>query len=129
MIGKDLEITPMQALFLLTLHNSSSLSGSEIVRQITTNLGEEWIPSPGATYKLIQTLQEKGLIEETTEEEKRLDKRIRTYSLTQNGKEMVAKVTMRLTKIAGFMATCCPEATEGVIVVKRKIDDSGSDKS
>ena len=123
MIGKDLEITPMQALFLLVLHNSPSISGSEIVKQITDNLGEEWTPSAGATYKMVQSLQEKRFIEETTQEEKRQDQRIRTYSLTVKGKEMVLSVTARVSRIVSFMATCCPEATEGIVVLKRNETD------
>ncbi|MFX1250273.1 MAG: PadR family transcriptional regulator [Promethearchaeota archaeon] len=125
MLGKNLEITSMEALFLMVLYNTPSLSGSEIVQKLRTNLGEDWSPSPGATYKTVQSLEEKGLIKETTEEANRDDKRIRTYSLTLKGKEMVPKVTSRVRKIVIFTNECCPECCEGFSIVIP--DDSNSE--
>ncbi|MHA2233136.1 MAG: PadR family transcriptional regulator [Candidatus Hodarchaeales archaeon] len=119
MLGKDLGITPVQSLFLLVLYNSPSLSGSEIVQKLSDDLGDDWTPTPGATYKIIQALQKEELIQETTDTENRKDQRIRTYSLTDKGKAMVTTVTARVSKIVSFMNTCCPEATENIIVVKK----------
>jgi DNA-binding PadR family transcriptional regulator len=137
MIGKDLEITPTQALFLIALQDaeinpdkdgsaeqgSQSLSGSEIVEKITVELGEEWKPSAGATYKIVQALETKGYIQETTEEENRKDQRKRTYSLTSEGREMVTKVALRAGKLFYFMASCCPEQTKAFMVVKKADND------
>lgn len=119
MLGKDLGITPVQSLFLLVLYNSPSLSGSEIVQKLSDDLGDDWTPTPGATYKIIQALQKDELIQETTEAENRKDQRIRTYSLTTKGKTMVTTVTARVSKIVSFMNTCCPEATGSIIAVKK----------
>ncbi|MFW9998449.1 MAG: PadR family transcriptional regulator [Candidatus Odinarchaeota archaeon] len=123
MLGKMMEITPTEALFLMVLHSTSSLSGSEIVQKLNEDLGKEWSPSPGATYKIIQSLEKKGLITETTEEN-RQDKRIRTYSLTARGRNMVPRVTSRIRKILIFASSCCPECSEGLVIVKSDKPDS-----
>ncbi len=121
MLGKDLEITPTQALFVIALYNSGSLSGSEIVHKIINDLGEEWSPTAGATYKLIQNLENKGLIEETTSEENRSDQRVRTYTLTSKGKGVVPQISNRFSKFLGFMLECCPDCCEN-IGIKDKSD-------
>ncbi|MFX1511253.1 MAG: PadR family transcriptional regulator [Promethearchaeota archaeon] len=117
LIGKDLEITSMQALFLMVLNYSASRSGTEIVQEISTKLGDDWMPSPGATYKILQSLQTKGYIQETTKDEKRSDGRIRTYSLTSKGKEMVMTLSTRVIKLYSFMSTCCPECCADLSIV------------
>ncbi|MFW9779840.1 MAG: PadR family transcriptional regulator [Candidatus Heimdallarchaeota archaeon] len=123
MIGKNIEVTSLEALFLMTLYNSSSLSGTEIVQKIRNDLGENWTPTTGATYKIVQSLTEKGYIKETTLDARK-DKRIRTYALTVKGKEMVSEVTMRVQKLLGFLADCCPDVCEGVVMIVRKDKDS-----
>ncbi|MBN1328930.1 MAG: hypothetical protein JXA54_05605 [Candidatus Heimdallarchaeota archaeon] len=45
MIGKDIDVTPMEAFFLMVLNGQKSLSGSEIVQKIRENLGLNWVPS------------------------------------------------------------------------------------
>ena len=119
MIGKQLEITPTESLFMMILHGSPSLSGSEIVKKLNDDLGEEWSPSPGATYKIVQSLEKKGFIKETTSVENRDDQRIRTYSLTTKGKAIIPKVTSRVKKVVVFMEECCPGCCDGLIVVKK----------
>ena len=118
-----MDITPTEALFLLVLHNQN-LSGSEIVKRVKEDLGDEWSPSPGATYKIIKSLEDKKLIQETTntDEDKR-DKRIRTYSLTDNGNSMVLKVTKRMRKMIGFVEQCCPSENGQIIVMKKSDSD------
>ncbi|MFW9856679.1 MAG: PadR family transcriptional regulator [Candidatus Thorarchaeota archaeon] len=122
MIGKNIEITSLEALFLMSLYNSSSLSGTEIVKKIRNDLGENWTPTTGATYKIVQSLSEKGYIKETTLDARK-DKRIRTYALTLKGKEMVTEVTMRVQKILGFLVDCCPDVCDGVVMIVRKGKD------
>ncbi len=80
MLGKDLGITPVQSLFLLVLYNSPSQSGSEIVQKLSDDLGDDWTPTPGATYKILQALILQALIKKTTEIENRKDQRFKTYS-------------------------------------------------
>ena len=126
MFGKDLEVSPTESLFLLVLYNHTSLSGAEIVKNVKEQLGEEWSPTPGATYKIIQKLIEKSYINETTEKEKKeRDKRIRTYSLTLEGREMVVKVIARMQKMIGFIDSCCPngDITDVRIVIKKPETD------
>jgi len=123
-LGKNLDITPTEALFLLVLHNQN-LSGTEIVKRVKDDLGEEWSPSTGATYKIIQSLEKKGLIQETTDkDEDKRDKRIRTYNLTDKGKSMVLKVTGRMRKMIGFVQQCCPEGAEEIIILKKSEKNS-----
>ena len=114
LIGKDLEITSMQTLFLMAMNNEEALSGSEIVEKLEKGLGEEWIPTPGARYKILQSLEERKLIKETTEQEKRKDQRIRTYKLSSEGEEMVQKLSSRVTKLFLFMNSCCPGCCEDI---------------
>ncbi len=118
-LGKHLDITPTESLFLLVLHNQN-LSGTEIVKRVKEDLGEEWSPSAGATYKIIQSLEKKGYIQETTnKKEDTRDKRIRTYTLTDKGSSMVVKVTGRMRKMIGFVQQCCPEGDEEFIILKK----------
>ena len=127
MLGKNLEITPTEALFLLVLHNSEPLAGYTIVSRLQESLGDDWSPSTGATYKIIQSLVEKRLIEEQAEVDSNIrttkegskDQRIKTYVLTSEGADMVLKVTARMSRILGFIESCCPDATDFKIVVKK----------
>jgi DNA-binding PadR family transcriptional regulator len=119
MFGKNLDVTPTESLFLLVLYNHTNLSGSEIVKYVKEDLGENWSPTPGATYKIIRNLIDKGYIRETTKKEKEdRDKRIRRYSLTLEGSTMVVKIISRMRKMIGFMESCCPEGN-GVIIVRK----------
>ncbi|MHA2298751.1 MAG: PadR family transcriptional regulator [Candidatus Hodarchaeales archaeon] len=120
MLGKKIEITPMESLFLMVLHKSVSLSGSEIVQKLKEDLGDEWSPSPGATYKIVQSLEKKGFIQETTENEKRKDQRIRTYSLTTKGREIVPIITSRVRKVVIFISSCCPDCRDGLAIDDEK---------
>lgn len=125
MFVKDLAVSSTESLFLLVLYNQTNLSGSEIVKSIKEDLGEEWSPTPGATYKIIQKLIDKEYICETTEIKKEdRDKRIRTYSLTSLGKNMVSKVIIRIQKMITFVDTCCPNGGKIVIMKKKKSDET-----
>jgi DNA-binding PadR family transcriptional regulator len=125
MLGKQINLTPTEALFVMALNNAGSLSGAEIVQKIGEDLGEEWLPSAGSTYKIVQSLESKGFIEETTDEENRSDQRIRTYSLTPEGMDMLPKVGTRFRKLILFASECCPDSCDGIIIVdKRKKNDT-----
>jgi len=116
MLGKKLAITSTEALFLMTLNISSSLSGSEVVRKLKESLGEEWSPAAGTTYKIFQSLEKKGLIQEITKEltstDQLKDKRIRKYKLTDQGKKTIPVLTQRVQKVIMFVEDCCPEYFE-----------------
>ena len=107
------------------LHNQS-LSGSEIVKKVREDLGDEWSPSPGATYNIIGSLMKKELIQETTDlDEDERDKRIKSYSLTEKGRSMVIKVTGRMRKMIGFVDQCCPNGNGGVVIIKKSDSEQG----
>ncbi|MHA1112639.1 MAG: PadR family transcriptional regulator [Promethearchaeota archaeon] len=112
MIGKGLNVTPMEAFFLMVLNKPGSLSGSEIVHMIKEELGIDWTPSPGATYKVLQSMTNKGYITETTEKEERGDQRIRSYTLTEKGKNILPIITRRILKIALFADSCCADLSD-----------------
>ena len=108
MIGKNLEVSQLEALFLISLHSDENMTGSSIAKKIVEDLGEEWTPSSGAIYKTLDKLRNNGYIEDTTPENLD-DKRVRTYSLTAKGKEIVPRVASRVQKIVLFVEDCCPD--------------------
>ncbi len=113
MITQSTDITPLQSLFLMVIKSSDgSVSGAEIVRTIRSQLGNQWVPTPGARYKVLKNLLEKGLIEETTQKEERDDQRVRTYSLTDAGLQKVKEVMEQATHVFKFMSSCCSEYCE-----------------
>ena len=128
--GKNLEVTPTEALFLLVLQNQSDLSGTEIVSMVKNELGSEWSPTPGATYKIIKNLLDKGYINDTTNmDEKNRDERIKTYTLTSEGKNIVFKIVNRMQKVVGFLDTCCPDGTGRIVIVnKSESNDNNSSR-
>ena len=118
MFGKNLALSPTKIIFLLVLKNVQSLSGSDIVKQIKSQLGEEWKPTPGATYKILSSLQDDGYIFETTGDENIKDQRIRTYSITDKGKNIIPEVSSRFSKVLVFMNDCCPGCCDTAIIMK-----------
>jgi DNA-binding PadR family transcriptional regulator len=84
------------------------MTGSSIAKKIIDDLGEEWTPSSGAIYKTLDKLRNNGFIRDTTPEDLE-DKRVRTYSLTEKGREIVPKVASRVQKIVLFVEDCCPD--------------------
>jgi DNA-binding PadR family transcriptional regulator len=107
-IGKNIEVSQLEALFLISLHSDENMTGSAVARKIVEDLGEEWTPSSGAIYKTLDKLRNNGFIKDTTP--KNLDdKRVRTYSLTKKGREIVPKVASRVQKIVVFVEDCCPD--------------------
>ena len=111
-IEKRLKLTPIQGMFLLAFHGKNSLTGVEVVNILKNNLGETSIPTPGATYKVLQYLVDEELIKETTKEEQRGDKRLRTYSITEKGENILKELIIASTKVYNFMNQCCPENCE-----------------
>ena len=69
------DFTSIQTLFLFVLHKHPSMTGSEIVEVIEKEIGKDWVPSPGTTYKILKKLVREGCIEETTDELNLLDGR------------------------------------------------------
>ena len=119
MFGKNLKLSPTEVIFLLILKTEQSLSGSEIVQRINDQLGEDWKPTPGATYKILQSLQSKGFIIETTDNSQRKDQRIRTYTISESGIEIIPSVSSRFNKVLVFMNDCCPGCCDNVVIQKK----------
>ncbi len=111
-IGKDAGLTPTQSLFLLTLHSAGSRSGAEIVQTIREDLGQAWVPSPGAVYKTLKQLVDKGLIAETTTEESRGDNRVRTYKILPDGDRKVREVVARANRMYAYVSECCGDSCD-----------------
>jgi DNA-binding PadR family transcriptional regulator len=107
MIGRNLEVSQLEALFLISLHNNERMTGSAIAKKISKDLGSDWTPSSGAIYKTLEKLKSNGFIEDTTSENMS-DKRLRTYSLTIKGRQIVPRVASRVQKVVGFVEECCP---------------------
>lgn len=116
------DFTSIQTLFLFVLHKYPSLTGTEIVGIIEKEIGKDWVPSPGAIYKILKKLLKDGCIEETTdltklsEDQKRPYKR--TYMLTSCGMKFVREQTDRMLRLVGFLYDCCPEYTDSYVVTK-----------
>ncbi len=107
MLGRNFEVSQLEALFLISLHDNKSMTGSAIAKKITIDLGKDWAPSSGAIYKTLDKLKNNGFIEDTTSESMN-DKRLRTYALTVKGKNIVPKLASRIQKFVLFVEDCCP---------------------
>lgn len=114
-LGKDIDATSIQAMFLCVLQGNNSQSGSEIVELLETRLGSAWVPSAGGTYKVLQQLTKKGHIYEVTKEVKRVDHRFRVYALTKEGEHLVKEILERIQKVNMFISECCMEYTNSCI--------------
>ena len=106
--GKNLSLSPTKIIFLLILKNVNSLSGSEISDRIIQKIGIEWKPTPGTIYKILASLQDEEYIHETTNKENLNDQRIRTYCISDKGRELIPEVSSRFKKMLVFMNDCCP---------------------
>ena len=102
------------------MKNEKSLSGREIVDKIEIQLGNEWIPTPGAIYKTLSSLQEEGYILETTKDQHLKDQRIRTYTISDKGKAIIPEISTRFTKVLMFMNDCCPGCCDKVVVLNKE---------
>ena len=119
-IVKNDKVSPLQSMFLFVLRNSKALSGAEIVKRLEKDVGEEWVPTPGARYKILQYLEQENFIEKTIEKgEDPKDKRVSKYSLTKEGEKMVEELSKQMKKVYLFLSTCCPEYCDSVIVIKK----------
>ena len=111
------EFTSIQTIFLFVLHKHPSITGSEIVSIIETEIGKDWVPTAGATYKILKRLLKLGCINETTVTEN-TDGRKRTYELSSCGKAFVKDQTERMLRLVGFFYDCCPEYATDYQVLK-----------
>ncbi|MHA1400661.1 MAG: PadR family transcriptional regulator [Candidatus Heimdallarchaeaceae archaeon] len=76
-------------------------------------LGNEWVPTPGATYKILQFLSKSQYIRETTDKVRPTDKRKRTYEITATGREKVKEFVAYTSMLVKFISICCPNRCLG----------------
>lgn len=73
----------------LKLLSESSLSGTDLARQISRGTGGEWNPGPGSIYLILGELHKKGLITELPKREGN----VRRYIISGKGKEELVRLT------------------------------------
>lgn len=103
------ELTSIQTIFLFVLHRHPNSTGTDIVSIIEKEIGKDWIPTPGATYKILSRLHSAGCIIETTDLNNSTDGRKRTYELSQCGYDFVKQQSDRMLRLVGFLYDCCPQ--------------------
>jgi DNA-binding PadR family transcriptional regulator len=77
--------------YVLKLLSEKPMSGSEIMQEIEKMSRGNWKPSPGSIYPLMAWLQDKGYVEETPA----VEKGIKRYALTEQGKEFLVENAQR----------------------------------
>lgn len=73
----------------LRLLSESSMSGTDLSKQIESVTRGEWRPSPGSVYLVLAELLRKGLIAELPKREGN----VRRYIVSSKGKEELARLT------------------------------------
>lgn len=73
----------------LRLLSESSMSGTDLSKQIESVTRGEWRPSPGSVYLVLSELLRKGLIAELPKREGN----VRRYIVSSKGKEELARLT------------------------------------
>ena len=72
----------------LKMLSESSLSGTDLARQISRTTSGEWNPGPGSIYLILGELLKKGLINELPKREGN----VRRYIISARGKEELARL-------------------------------------
>jgi DNA-binding PadR family transcriptional regulator len=73
----------------LRLLSDSSMSGTDLSKQIEKVTGGEWRPGPGSVYLILKDLLKKGLIAELPKREGN----VRRYIVSSKGKEELARLS------------------------------------
>ena len=76
-------------LAVLRLLSESSMSGTDLSKQIAKVTGGEWRPGPGSVYLILKDLLKKGLIAELPKREGT----VRRYIVSSRGKEELTKLS------------------------------------
>jgi len=71
--------------YVLKLLQKRPMSGAEIMKEIASETGDMWKPSPGSIYPLLAWLRDNGFVKEVPVEEGGMKR----YELTEKGKEML----------------------------------------
>ena len=81
--------------YVLKLLSEKPMSGSEIMQEIGKMSRGSWKPSPGSIYPLMAWLADKGYVEETPT----VEKGIKRYALTEQGKKFLEENAQRREEI------------------------------
>ena len=73
----------------LKMFSESSLSGTDLAKEIRRVTGGEWSPGPGSIYLMLGELLRKGLITELPKREGN----VRRYIISGKGKEELGRLT------------------------------------
>ncbi|MDG7011255.1 MAG: PadR family transcriptional regulator [Nitrososphaerota archaeon] len=73
----------------LKMLSESSLSGTDLAKQISRATSGEWSPGPGSIYLMLGELRKKGLINELPKREGN----VRRYIISGRGKEELSRLT------------------------------------
>jgi len=73
----------------LRLLSESSMSGTDLSKQISKVTGGDWRPGPGSVYLVLADLLKKGLIAELPKREGN----VRRYIVSSKGKEELARLS------------------------------------
>ena len=96
------DLSPIQFLVLLLL-NKKPMHGYELFKTINEEFGEKWKLNPGAIYKTLAKLVEKGYIEE-----KKVEDGKTVYEPTEKGGEALAGCIEWSADWMKFTKNCCP---------------------
>ena len=97
-------LSPIQYLVLLLLNKKPS-HGYELFKLISDEFGERWKLNPGAIYKTLAKLVDKGYIEETKAEEGKT-----IYRQTESGSKALEQCIEWSEAWIKFTKRCCPPA-------------------
>lgn len=95
-------LSPIQYLVLLLL-NKKPIHGYELFKTINEQFGEKWELNPGAIYKTLAKLVEKGYIEKG-----RVENGKTVYEPTEKGSEALAECIEWAVDWMDFTKSCCP---------------------
>ena len=95
-------LSPIQYLVLLLL-NKKPRHGYELFKKINEEFGAKWKLNPGAIYKSLAKLVEKGYIEE-----EKVGKGKTVYEPTEKGNKALAECIEWSADWMGFTKSCCP---------------------
>jgi len=96
------DLSPIQFLVLLLL-NKKPMHGYELFKTINEGFGEKWKLNPGAIYKTLAKLVEKGYIEE-----KKVEDGKTVYEPTKKGGEALTECIEWSADWIEFTKNCCP---------------------
>ncbi len=72
------------------LLKDDTMTGSQIIQELSDRTDGDWQPSPGTIYPLLASLEEDGFIKTV-----KIEGRSKTYCLTDDGRKLIVRVIKR----------------------------------